>query len=47
MAGPQAAVGLADGRGLLVPFGQSDAMADATLRFLTDIEFQTETRRRA
>ena len=38
---------LADGRGLLVPFGQSDAMADATLRFLTDIEFQTETRRRA
>ena len=32
---------LADGRGLLVPFGQSDAMAEATLRFLTDIEFQT------
>ena len=31
---------LADGRGLLVPFGQSDAMAEATLRFLTDIEFQ-------
>ena len=38
---------LADGRGLLVPFGQSDAMAEATLRFLTDIEFQTETRCRA
>ena len=38
---------LADGRGLLVPFGHSDAMAEATLRFLTDIEFQTETRRRA
>ena len=38
---------LADGRGLLVPFGESDAMADATLRFLTDRLFQMETRRRA
>jgi glycosyltransferase involved in cell wall biosynthesis len=38
---------LADGRGLLVPFGQSDAMADATLRFLTDPLFQKETRRKA
>ncbi len=38
---------LADGRGLLVPFAQSDALADATLRFLTDTTFQAETRRRA
>ncbi len=38
---------LADGRGLLVPFGQSDAMADATVRFLTDTTFRDETRRRA
>ena len=38
---------LADGRGLLVPFGQSDAIANATLRFLTDPAFQMETRRRA
>ena len=38
---------LADGRGLLVPFGESDAMADATLRFLTDAAFQMETRRKA
>jgi glycosyltransferase involved in cell wall biosynthesis len=38
---------LADGRGLLVPFGQSDAMADAALRFLTDTAFQMKTRRKA
>ncbi len=38
---------LANGRGLLVPFGQSNAMADATLRFLGDVAFQVETRRRA
>ncbi|MGO9111282.1 MAG: glycosyltransferase family 4 protein [Thermoguttaceae bacterium] len=38
---------LADGRGLLVPFGQCDAMADATLRFLTDAAFQRQTRQKA
>jgi len=38
---------LAEGRGLLVPFGQSAAMADAALRFLSDAAFQVETRRRA
>ena len=38
---------LAHGRGLLVPFGQSAAMADATLRFLNDTAFQIDTRRRA
>jgi polysaccharide biosynthesis protein PslF len=37
---------LADGRGLLVPFGEKDALAAATLRFLEDAEFRLETRRR-
>ncbi len=38
---------LADRRGLLVPFSSSSALADATLRFLTDSEFLAETRRNA
>lgn len=38
---------LAEGRGLLVPFAQSDALAEASLRFLNDAQFQLETRRRA
>jgi glycosyltransferase involved in cell wall biosynthesis len=38
---------LADGRGLLVAFADSGAMAEATLRFLHDRAFQLETRRRA
>lgn len=38
---------LSGGRGLLVPFAQSTALADATLRFLTDSAFREETRRRA
>jgi glycosyltransferase involved in cell wall biosynthesis len=38
---------LAEGRGLLVPFADSDALAEATLRFLSDTAFQVETRRRA
>lgn len=38
---------LADDRGLLVPFADSKAMADATLRLLCDPEFQLATRRAA
>jgi hypothetical protein len=38
---------LADGRGLIVPFAQSDSLAEATLRFLKDSAFQSETGRRA
>jgi glycosyltransferase involved in cell wall biosynthesis len=38
---------LAEGRGLLVPFAQSAALADATLRFLRDTAFRLETQRNA
>ncbi len=38
---------LGGGRGLLAPFAQSEGLADATLRFLGDRNFQLETRRRA
>lgn len=38
---------LADGRGLLVPFADSAALAESTIRFLTDEALRTETRARA
>ncbi|NQV25103.1 MAG: glycosyltransferase [Rhodopirellula sp.] len=38
---------LADGRGLLVPFADSDAMAFATLQLLTDSRLAATTRRKA
>ncbi len=38
---------LAQGRGLLVPFADSAAMAEGTLRFLNDAAFRVESQRRA
>jgi glycosyltransferase involved in cell wall biosynthesis len=38
---------LAGGRGQLVPFSDSGAMAEATLRYLAEPAFQADTRRRA
>jgi len=38
---------LAKGRGQLVPFGDSAAMAEATLQYLNNLPFQIETRYRA
>src|SRR6185369_14189657 len=38
---------LAEGRGLLVPFGQSAGLADAALRYLADESLRMETRRNA
>jgi polysaccharide biosynthesis protein PslF len=38
---------LADGRGQLVPFADSNSLADATIRYLTDVRFRVETRRKA
>jgi polysaccharide biosynthesis protein PslF len=38
---------LAEGRGLLVPFADGTALAEATLRFLSDPEFRIVTQRRA
>ncbi len=38
---------LAEGRGLLVPFNDSSALASATLRFLSDVGLRKETQARA
>jgi glycosyltransferase involved in cell wall biosynthesis len=38
---------LAEGRGQLVPFANSDALAAATIRYLKDEAFHAETRRKA
>jgi polysaccharide biosynthesis protein PslF len=38
---------LAEGRGQLVPFADSDALADATIRYLKDDRFRIETRTKA
>ena len=38
---------LADGRGQLVPFADSEALAAATIRYLQDAPFRAETRRKA
>ena len=38
---------LAEGRGLLVPFADSGALAEASLRYLSDSAFLLETRRKA
>ncbi len=38
---------LAEGRGLLVPFADSGALAEATLRYLGEPAFQAQTRRKA
>jgi glycosyltransferase involved in cell wall biosynthesis len=38
---------LAEGRGQLVPFGDSAALADATLRYLDDAPFRLATQRKA